>query len=298
MRNRAGQRVRRLLLAAVLLLGAVAVVVGVNTTGGQAAPKKPNPHWSSTATTATTQPGSTPPTTTLPTTTTLPPSGCTNPAVTITYPPDWNGGWPDGGYYVHNNVWNTGEAGPQTLYACAFDNWYVESTQPDTTSVKSYPNVHLDLPDAFGAGQPWDSYGTVGASFAGQAPGFGIYNVAFDLWLNGVGWGGGSTEVMIWTENHGQRPAGSPTTMFNAPDGLAYEVWHYYDGNANVVTYVSPVTQGAGVVDLKAFVDFGIGRGLIPPSPSLHQIGYGIEWCSTDNMPARFAVSTFSVALA
>ena len=40
---------------------------------------------------------------------------------------DRNGGWSNGGYYVHNNMWNSTKYSPckETLYAWSFDNWYV-----------------------------------------------------------------------------------------------------------------------------------------------------------------------------
>jgi hypothetical protein len=37
---------------------------------------------------------------------------------------DTNGGWSDGGYYVHNNMWNSAmQMGPETMYACSYRNW-------------------------------------------------------------------------------------------------------------------------------------------------------------------------------
>src|SRR5215472_5711074 len=56
-------------------------------------------------------------------------SVCPNPAFTTSDP---NGGWSDGGYYVHNNMWNASAGlGPETLYACSYHNWYVVSNQTD-----------------------------------------------------------------------------------------------------------------------------------------------------------------------
>src|SRR6185503_809830 len=105
-----------------------------------------------------------------------PPVTCENPVFTTS---DTNGGWSNGGYYVHNNVWNAAEAGPETLYACSHDNWYVSSTQPDTTSVKAYPNVHLDIDNLNGA--PITDYATITSTFAATSPEVGIYNVAYDI---------------------------------------------------------------------------------------------------------------------
>jgi hypothetical protein len=218
-------------------------------------------------------------------------SACTNPVFVTSDP---NGGYSNGGYYVHNNMWNTQEAGPETLYACAYNNWYVESTQPNTTSVKTYPNVHLDINNL--NGRPLSNYTTISSTFAGAGPRVGIYNVAYDLWLNGVGWGGGTTEVMIWTENFNQRPLGSSQTSVTF-DGASFDAWHYNDGDANVVSLVAKSTMPSGVFNLKAMLDWAIARGWIPSNPTINQIGFGVEICSTNNTMQRFTFTDFSVTM-
>lgn len=180
---------------------------------------------------------------------------CGSPEFTTSDP---DGGWSDGGYYVHNNMWNSDEAGPETLRACAYDNWYVDSTQPSTTSVKTYPNVHKDINDQ--NGKPFNDYSVIRSTFAGRGPGTGIYDVAYDLWLNGVGDGKGVTEVMVWTENLKQQPSGDKVGTYTA-DGHAYDVWADDDG---YIAFVSQATQYSGAVDLKAMIAWGIGKGFIP----------------------------------
>jgi hypothetical protein len=207
---------------------------------------------------------------------------------------DTNGGWSNGGYYVHNNMWNWQEGGPETLYACAYNNWYVDSTQPNTTSVKTYPNVHLDINNMNGA--PLSNYRTITSTFAGTGPRVGIYNVAYDVWLNGVGWGGGTTEFMIWTENFNQRPLGSvkATPTFG---GMTYDAWHYNDGNANVISLVAKSTMLSGSMNLKEMFDWAISRGMMPSNPTVNQIGYGVEVCSTNNTKQRFTFTDFSITM-
>jgi hypothetical protein len=256
-----------------------------------------------------------PPTSTQPTTTTQPPPASTPPPTTTTQPPttttpaappsrtcanpafvtsDTNGGWSDGGYYVHNNMWNAQEGGPETLYACAYNNWYVDSTQPPTTSVKTYPNVHLDINDM--RGRPLSDYRTITSTFAGTGPRVGIYNVAYDVWLNGVGWGGGTTEFMVWTENFNQHPLGRvvATPSFG---GMSYDAWHYDNGGANVISLVAKSTMLSGSLNLREMFDWAIGRGIMPPNPTVNQIGYGVEICSTDNTRQRFTFTDFSITL-
>jgi hypothetical protein len=211
--------------------------------------------------------------------------GCGTPEFTTSDP---DGGWSTGGYYVHNNMWNAEEAGPETLRACAYDNWYVDSRQDDTTSVKTYPNVHKDIDGQRGA--PFDGYAVLGSTFAGRGPGTGIYDVAYDLWLNGVGDGDGVTELMVWTENREQQPAGDEVTTYSAGTAT-YDVWT----DDGYVAFVSRATQYSGSVDLKAMIAWAIGQGFVPPNPTVNQIGYGIEFCSTGGSEARFTLTDFSV---
>ncbi len=211
---------------------------------------------------------------------------------------DTNGGWSSGGYYVHNNVWNASEAGPETLYACSFKNWYVRSTQPNTTSVKAYPNVHLDINNLNGSAI--NNYTTITSTFAATSPQTGIYDVAYDIWLNGVGWGGGTTEVMIWTENHKQAPLGTTVAPQMTFGANKYDVYRYTsnsDGGVQVITLLSTPAQISGSVDLKAMFNWIVSKGWIASTATVNQIGYGVEICSTENQPATFYFTDFSVTM-
>lgn len=213
---------------------------------------------------------------------------CTNPAFTTSDP---DGGWSTGGYYVHNNMWNQGEAGPETLHACSYNNWYVDSTQPNTTSVKTYPNVHKDINNLDGS--PLSSYSTITSTFAGRGPGTGIYDVAYDIWLNGVGQGSGVTELMVWTENVRQVPSGRKVATYSA-GGVTYDVWR---NDSGYIAFVAQSTLYSGNIDIKAMIDWSVGQNFIPRNPTVNQIGYGIEFCSTNGTQARFSVSDFSVTM-
>src|SRR6266496_2647109 len=213
-----------------------------------------------------------------------PSRGCGSPEFSTSDP---DGGWSTGGYYVHNDMWNAGDAGPETLRACAYNNWYVDSTQDATTSVKTYPNVHKDINDL--NGKPFDSYSVITSTFAGRGPGTGIYDVAYDVWLNGVGDGPGVTELMVWTENLKQVPSGDKVGTYSG-----YDVWKDNDG---YVAFVSQTTRYSGSVDLKAMISWAIGKGYVPKNPTVNQIGYGIEFCSTGGGKARFTLTDFSVTM-
>ena len=198
------------------------------------------------------------PATTTPATTT-PGQTCTDPAFTTSAP---FGGWTDGNYYVYNNMWNDASAPPsgvgsQTLYACSYSNWYVVSDQPATTDVKTYPNVQENFKSV-----PVSQFTTLTSSFAETDPHVGIYEDAYDMWLNGIATRT-SNEVMIWNENYHQTPGGSPqgTVTF---DGRAYTAWT--TSNRSYIAFVANSYFTSGTVNLLEFYHWLIDRGWIPSS--------------------------------
>ena len=202
---------------------------------------------------------------------------------------DSNGGWSEGGYYVHNNMWNKSKypSITETLEACSHASWNVTATMDDSAhngEVKTYPNVHKDY-----NGVSWSSFKTLTSTFAGKGPGVGIYDVAYDIWMNGVP---GSPEIMIWTENHGQRPAGDivGTTSFN---GITWDVWA--TGGNGYLAFTPKSTLASGSVDIKAMIDYLMAQGRVAKNSTLGQIGFGVEIVSTDGKPATFQFTDFSI---
>ncbi|MBK1783593.1 hypothetical protein JHE00_04580 [Prauserella sp. ASG 168] len=201
-----------------------------------------------------------------------------------------------GGYWVHNNAWNSGPGMSQTIRACSEKSWNVEASGMTGEDVKSYPNAHhdIDYPD----GRHLSTWSTITSRFAGAGPGKGSYNVAYDLWLNGIGWADGHTEVMVWTETHGgATPLGRVVATYTAPDGKAYDVWKYGSpAEMNVVSFVSKDPQYAGTLDLKDLIDWAVASGYVPADPTVNQIDYGIEFRDTAGT-SRFTASDFAVTM-
>jgi hypothetical protein len=167
---------------------------------------------------------------------------CINPAFVTSDP---NGGWSDGGYYVHNNMWNRASYQcSETLYACSYHNWYVVANMNNDSgdgAVKTYPNVHKDYNNV-----PISSFNTIVSTFSETSPHVGIYNVAFDIWTNGVATPG-STEFMIWTENYNQVPAGSRVEEVTL-GGRTYNVWK--TSNNRYIAFIPTVVFTSGTVDI------------------------------------------------
>lgn len=212
-------------------------------------------------------------------------TACTNPVFVTS---DTNGGWSDGGYYVHNNMWNSSAGlGPETLSACSYDNWYVVSNQTNNAgAVKTYPNVHKDYADV-----PISSFNSITSTFAETSPHVGIYNVAYDIWTNGVATSG-STEFMIWTENYNQVPAGTlaTTTTFG---GRTYDVWK--TPNNHYIAFVPSAVFTSGTIDLLEIFNWTISQGWLPSNSTLGQICFGVEIVSTGGGDATFQFTDFSI---
>jgi hypothetical protein len=210
------------------------------------------------------------------------------------------GQWSNGGYFVRNDAWNT-DAGPQTLYACSYGDWTVVANEPSTTDVKTYPDVQMDFQESgasTGSGVALSSYHAITSTFAETSPHVGIYEDAFDIFVNSSTLvGPGTTEIMIWVDNYGQVPAGSKVASAVPLDGRAYDVYYEADnGNGgHYVAFVANTNFTSGTVDLLAFFDYVVQETWIPSDAPLNQICFGVEICETDGGDATFEFTDFSI---
>ncbi|HEU4948797.1 MAG TPA: hypothetical protein VFT31_16745 [Kribbella sp.] len=211
---------------------------------------------------------------------------CTSPSFSTYSNNNVGDGRTFGSYYVHNNMWNN-DNGQQWLNACNYDNWYVIANQPNDpeNAVKTYPNVHKDYADA-----PLSRI--VSSRFAANSPRCAgcIYNVAYDIWIGD----GFSNELMIWTENWGQRPAGSLVDSSEWIGGQEYEVWRA-PGGQDIMTFVSKVPQLSGTMPLQEFFKNITARGWIPADSTTWQVDYGVEIVDTNGTNQRFNFTDFSI---
>jgi hypothetical protein len=221
---------------------------------------------------------------------TPPPTGssasCASP---VYHTSDPNGGWQDGAYYVTQDMWNASNYSvQQALYACSYRSWYVVANMNNDSgdgAVKTYPNVHEDFNE-----RKISSFSSITSAFSEHGPHVGIYEYAYDIWLNGVA-SNGSTEVMIWNDNFHQAPSGSVqgSATFS---GHGYQVWR----NGSYIAFVADSNFTAGTVDLLAVFKWIINKGWIPSTSTVGQIDYGVELVSTSGAPATFSFSNFSIS--
>ena len=215
---------------------------------------------------------------------------CTNaPHVLPLNPSNPQDGITLGNFYVDTDTWNAASYPvSQTMYVCDYDSWYVVAKMDNATgdgAVKTYPDVHED----FSAAPALSSFSAIASSFAHAGPHVGIYEFAYDMWLNGVA-SSGSTEVMIWTDNFNQVPSGSvqETVTF---DGQSYQVYK----SGSYIAFVATTNVTSGTMNLLEFFNHIIAKGWIPSTSTLGAIDYGVELVSTNGMDETFAVNGFSL---
>jgi len=126
------------------------------------------------------------------------------------------------------------------------------------------------------------------AGFKASLRGSGVYNMTFTMWavsslpqsMSAI-----THEIMIWTVNHGQVPAGSPHGALDV-NGTTYDVYvekKHADAsgaNANVWMYVAFVARRPvlnGPLDLDAFVAYLLQQGLLTEDDFLTSVELGNE---------------------
>jgi hypothetical protein len=158
--------------------------------------------------------------------------------------------------------------------------------------VKTYPNVHRDFHNWDTGQEPrLSSFSRIRSTFAARTPHVGIYDAAYDIWINGVP---GEHEVMIWTDNFHQVPAGSPvaTRRFS---GHRWKVWATDNNGYIAFVPAHPLTHGR--LNLKKMLDWLVARGRLSQDDTLGQICFGFEIVSTGGSPATFKVNDFSLSV-
>lgn len=221
-------------------------------------------------------------------------TGCSSPSF-VTSSPD--GMWSTGRYVVHNNMWNTsGYRVHETLRACSARSWIVAAVADNRSgdgAVKTYPNVHRDFHNWSTGREPrLSSFSRISSSFAARTPRVGIYDVAYDIWLNGVA-DAHSNEVMIWTDNYRQQPSGSVVAR-----GLRFAGRHwrvYATGDDSYLAFVPRRRMTHGTLPLRRMLGWLVRHHRISARSTLGQVCYGIEVVSTGGRQARFQVTNFSL---
>jgi hypothetical protein len=209
------------------------------------------------------------------------------PAVAAIPPhPKWEssarfGAWNNGGFIVYNNEWNQ-SAGPQTIWANSYARWGVQSKQAaGNTAVETYPSVQKNYNEV-----PLSSFRLIRSGFTESMPASrsGLdAEAAYDVWLNKY-----KIEVMIWVDNHGQRPSGN-VVGHTTISGQHFAVWH----GGTDYTFVLNHSETSGVTHILASIRWLISHRYIPASATLTQVNFGWEIASTAGKSEAFKVSKY-----
>ncbi len=218
-------------------------------------------------------------------------ASCTDPKFVTS---DGNGMWTQGKYVVHNNVWNgSSYRMSERLSACSHQNWKAVARADNSSgdgAVKSYPNVHRDYHNWSTGKEPLvRQFRTIRSSWAAHSPASGIYDAAYDIWLDGVP---GDHEVMIWTHNRRQTPAGSRVGTAR----IGHHTWRVWATSDNgYIAFVPKHRLDHGTVAIKAMLHWLMKRNRLERNATLGQICFGFEVVSTGGAPRTFKVDRFSV---
>lgn len=209
---------------------------------------------------------------------------------------DWEGHGL-GRYYADSDMWNAeGYDVSQTMRVCSHGNWSVSVKADDKAhdgAVKTYPNVHRDYHD-WGTGHEPNlgSFTSIVSAFASRSPHVGVYDGAYDIWLNGVA-GDGSTELMIWTDNHRQTPAGHVVERHISFSHRTWKLWATHDHQYLAFVPDRPLRHGR--IALLKRSSYLVSHGYLPKGSTLGQVCFGYEMVSTNGTTQRFKVDRFSV---
>src|SRR5215471_3107503 len=191
------------------------------------------------------------------------------------------GAWNNGGFIIYNNEWNS-SAGPQTIWANSYRHWGAESTQrAGNTAVETYPCVQKNFNNV-----PMSSFHLIRNGFTESMPANtrGLdAEAADDIWLNKY-----NIEVMIWVDNHGQRPSGQVVghaTFF----GKHYAVWR----SGSYYAFVLDHNEKTGMTYIVASIRWLIHHGYLKANVTLTQVNFGWEIASTNGKPRDFKLTNY-----
>ncbi|HSW80068.1 MAG TPA: hypothetical protein VLG47_04805 [Candidatus Saccharimonadales bacterium] len=213
---------------------------------------------------------------------------CTNPIFTSSAV---QGRYPStGADYVNNNVWNTTEAGPQTIFVCSQKSFYVNSNQPDLAndrgSIKSYPAV---CGCGFGDAKQIGQYTNITSTFGESIPHMGEWDAGYDMWTDN--W---TNEIMIQNDVYNHPPQdGTPITI----DGIAM---HALQVDPSFLVFGYDNFKASGSVNILHVFQWAIAHGWMKSTDTLTAIGYGVEISYTESSPGvkgqeRFDITDYSV---
>lgn len=194
------------------------------------------------------------------------------------------GAWNNHGFIVYNNEWNTSVAGPQTIWAYNFHHFGVESNQSRTTEVKTYPCVQKNYNNV-----RYTRFKGLVSTFTESMPHARNFDAeaAYDLWLNNY-----KIEVMMWFDNHRQRPAGNIIKRINI-FGKRFAVWK--SGNSLFSFALLGKQERRGRAHLLSALRWLVRHHYLSRSVRVTQVNFGWEIAYTSSRARDFTLTRYSL---
>ena len=212
-------------------------------------------------------------------------------------------GFKTGAFSVANNVWGSGP-GPECVWATTSTLWGVTVNHPQTSGVKSYPNIGLS-PKLLISGIK-----TYTSSFDITVPGnVGSWEAAYDMWLRTPGGGNTRIELMVWMYTYKTGPISSIVASTKPTIGDYTWTVHYGSNGSNAtisLVNTNPTTGTtanvtSGTIDVKGILDWLIANnttqyGQFDNTWTLDQVQWGFEISGDGGSTQEFVNNCFSVS--
>lgn len=177
----------------------------------------------------------------------------------------------------------------QTVTSYGPGDWSVTSDQAaGNTAVLTYPDVQQVFTLTNDTDPPISGFSSITSSFteAMNATAKTDGEAAYDIWLED---GNGPNEIMIWVDNHGQRPSGDDKGSV-VIGGTTYELWI----GSHTISFVMSGEQ-SGTVDILAVLHWLQSGGYVSSTADMSQIDFGWEICSTGGVSETFTISSYTL---
>ena len=210
-----------------------------------------------------------------------------------------------GNQYVANDAWNAANGlATQKIQANSMADWQVNimgsADNPELPSVITYPDASVTL----GTMQPYTAYNNLTSSWEEVNTGVTSsqgWESAYDIWLGGAPGASGVQEIMVWTYNNNEGPAGQDTKLSwsDPTTGQTYEVWASA-GNATV-SLVPKTNLSSGSVNLLDMFQWLAQNNYLNTNPStgqalgIYAIDYGWEVRTTAGETDTFTIDNYTL---
>jgi len=202
--------------------------------------------------------------------------------------------------YVDQNVWSpiTGET--QTLQANSPGDWKITNSTPTNPSgaVTAFANTGAPFNE-----QPLSSFSELIGSFSETMP----HTLGTSAWATYDNWfDNGRYEVMIQHDFVGNGPCDYvAVATFGGSNGVPAQLWGLCTYGSELIWKLAApgstvgsnqtVNESSGSVDIKAMIQYLVDHAYMDPDPTISNLSYGWEICSTGGSAQTFTVTSYSL---